>query len=224
MALSIVQQTSGRDAGGGVNSFQLAYSSNVTSGNLLVVAASWSNGNNAGSISDTIGHTWNALTRYDEVGNGISTQIWWVAATSSAANTVTVTIAGAAIFGISMNIYEVNASGGGTWSLDGTPTGTSGNSANPSVGSLAVSSGSFAVCHASIFQGTTTNGSGWTLDSNISNGFNVATESQVPTSAGTLTGNFTNASSTVFVGGVAAWKVTASSGGVTKPMWPMSYP
>jgi hypothetical protein len=71
------------------NTLVQAYTSNVTSGNLLVVFAC--SGIETPSISDTRGTSWTAGPSVDDSGDGERLQCWYGLASSSGANTVTVT-------------------------------------------------------------------------------------------------------------------------------------
>jgi hypothetical protein len=92
MAITYVQANSALSATG--TSMTCAYSSNVTAGNLLVVAGMIINiGSPVGSISDTLGNSWTLAATQTGTGSGY---VWFCITASSGANTATFGFGGTA--------------------------------------------------------------------------------------------------------------------------------
>jgi hypothetical protein len=99
MTIALVQSRSGsaNDSFGSNDHVNLAYSSNVAAGNLLVVCGLLSNPKTMrGTVTDSQGNTWTAATTAVESADtgATSIQIYYAVAGSSAANTITYTATG----------------------------------------------------------------------------------------------------------------------------------
>jgi len=124
MSFSKVQSTSG-ESSGLVSSFGLAYGTNPTSGNLLVVLGSCSG--HAGALpasmalSDTIGNSWTQDCNQSDSTSGSKgfIAIWHCTNKSTGADTVTLT-PNTGTYVTSLCVYEFSFSG--TLAVDGTPT------------------------------------------------------------------------------------------------------
>lgn len=91
---SLIQSNSGNSGGSLVTSLAVAYSSNVTQGNLLIAVLSSGNpqvGTTISSVTDTQGNTWTAAaSTSDPFVTSTETEIWWAVAKATGANTATV--------------------------------------------------------------------------------------------------------------------------------------
>lgn len=77
---------------GGVNGGSIAYSSNVTAGDLLIaVLDAVATASPVTTMSDTQGNVWSAIAPFTESGSGDGLCIWWCVAKSTGANTVSMT-------------------------------------------------------------------------------------------------------------------------------------
>lgn len=198
----------------------LAYGSNVVAGNLLVATVGW-NGfvTDDASATDTQGNTWViAGSKQTDSGEGNAVVVFWTTAGSSAANTVSVTFTNHAQTEVTLTLYEYHDSGGGIWSLDGTPTGVNdgASTTTPSAGSVTTTaSASAAVAVLVSHFGTTSAGSGWTQDHTEDlSGTNISTyssESRITSGAGSITGNWTSGGG-AFAAAIAAFKPSAGGG------------
>jgi hypothetical protein len=133
--IALVQHTN-KDCNTNVASCALAYGSNVTAGNLLVVVARTGQGTNETSIttSDTIGNSLTALTRIDDSTRQSGVGWYTCANASTAPDTVTIAV-NTVNTSVRMAIYEYSgvATSG---CLDTQSTGV-GNSTSPAAGSIA---------------------------------------------------------------------------------------
>lgn len=115
------------------SAFAKVYPSNVTAGNLLIVAAATLQAGDTLTISDTLGHTYTALMSTLTSGT-LSARAWYVENCSGGANTVTITSGLGA--GSDACIYEV--SGCATSSALDAVASASGGTANGSSGNITV--------------------------------------------------------------------------------------
>jgi hypothetical protein len=190
-----------------------AYGSNVTSGNLLVCGAGWSDVALDTTVTDTQGNTWTAIAG-SRANNTNAAQVFWAVAGSSAANTVTMTTKAS---GVNTNCTERDMwidewSGLDTSSPVDNSTSITGTGTNPS-GSVTVNSTPsviYALCMATA--GTLGAGSGYSVQT-AQNG-NTA-EYRDAAGTGSQTVAFTNASSSTWAAGVAVFKETGGGGGPT---------
>lgn len=147
----------------------LAYGSNVTAGDLLVVAVS-TYGVDTVTPSDSQGNTYTRAAGYvTNPGNG-TLSIWYAIAQTTGACTVTVALSANDFMGLGILDYTPPA---GAVAVDGTAQATGGSTA-PSCGSIAVA-GAGELCIAAYLQETyssvtVTAGSGFTLRCNQPNG------------------------------------------------------
>jgi hypothetical protein len=94
----------------------LAFSSNVTSGNLLIAALGLFAGGSLSSVTDTLGNTWNLAAANN---NGSDKEwIYWTIAGSSGANTVTAAGTGWGVGGYNSTLLVAEVSGGLTGAID----------------------------------------------------------------------------------------------------------
>lgn len=199
----------------------LAYGSNVVAGDLLVAAVGWSGFSaDDASATDTQGNTWAiAGAKKIDSGEGNAVVILWTTAGSSSANTVTIAFTNHAQSQVTLTLYAYHDSGGGTWGLDGTPTGTTdGSGASPSAGSVTTTAAASAAVAVVVHHfGPTSAGTGWTLDHTEdlsgANVYTFSSESRITSSAGAITGDFSSNGGT-YAAAIAAW---APSGGGATP-------
>lgn len=115
-AISTVQHNSSYVESG--SSIAVAFNSNVTSGNLLLVAVSTYNGETLVTPTDTLNTPFIKLVTGSNTGNAVAA-IYAANASSSGADTVTCSIANSASDNIHCHIYEVQ---GATTTVDQTGT------------------------------------------------------------------------------------------------------
>lgn len=109
MAIALVQHTT-KDQASAVSNTTLAYTSNVAANNLLVIAVRAGTGTGQTiTITDTVGNSWTNGSINIDVAGGQSQQISWVVNTTSAANTVTITLNTAASMRIAIYEYSGTA-------------------------------------------------------------------------------------------------------------------
>lgn len=211
----------------------VAYTSNVTSGNLLVLTIGARGFHtDTATVSDSLGNTWTATAgKYVDTNEGYLSYIFHAVTASSGANTVTVTWANNVETNC-IQLYEWNDSAAGTWVTTGLATGLdTQTTANPNVGSITTTaSSSVIIATVTVHIGPPSAGSGWgTIDcaTDFTGGgvHFFGSEHQIA-SAGTYSGAFVDAFSNDWCGAIAAWKSTGGVGAssFSKPLWPMSYP
>src|SRR5258708_27262072 len=136
--IALVQHTN-KDSNTNIAACAVAYGSNVTAGNLLVIVARTGQGTNETSIttSDTIGNSLTALTRIDDSTRQSGVGWYTCSNASTAADTVTIAV-NTVNTSVRMAIYEYSgvASSG---CLDTQSTGV-GNSTSPAAASITRSS------------------------------------------------------------------------------------
>ncbi len=165
MAISLVQQNSGMDTSGGTGSVSVAFSSNNTAGNTLIVAIGSGNGatnGNLTSFSDTRGNTYTKKID-DNTNQGDGVQLWVCDSCAAGANTVSVSDGS---FATAMGIWEVsglNSSGSFDKSVITEVTG-----ASPSSGSTATLSNANEFVIAFVASGPH-NGTAYSVGSGYSN-------------------------------------------------------
>lgn len=203
MALSNVQHQAGSNNFGGTTA-ATAFPSNVVSGDLVIAVAIW-NVNTGGSnctlqsFTDgrntyTLGtvHQQLVTTNYQQV----AVQIGYAIAGASEALTVTANWDNSTSGGF-CSVYELS-----TGAFD-QQTGATGNSTDPSAGTLAgVPAGSLGIVGCIMDDGTGSSGifvagSGWTIDLNEGGGSQSGgTEYATANISGSVTGDFTSSGST----------------------------
>lgn len=187
MAIAHVQST-GQGFGNSASARSLTFASNVTSGNLIVVAvATFNAGSPTVSISDTQGNTYSQAGSYQTSGsNRIS--LWYAVAGSTGSNTVSFTPSASVFSGFGIHEYTGTATSTPLDNAVGT-TGTASNTVNP--GTVTVSAANEMIfCCAGQGDGTNTDnitpGTGYTLRVNQFNSVSfqaLYTEDKVSVSA-----------------------------------------
>lgn len=199
------------DSGDSVASFQCAYSSDVTNGNLLYAVGSFSV-NQTPTIADSRGSTWTLIGVTWNAGEEVGVARWWALANGTGPNTVTVSYPSNSQ---SSKIYVHEAAGLASVSpLDGTGSAAGGFFG---IETDALSSGAFttsqadsyvisaALCTSSV---TLTEGTGFTR--RYSGAVNrVGGETRV-VAAGSVAGTWTLSSGSVAVVAADAFKAAAS--------------
>ncbi len=157
MAMSFVQGTRITPySGTGRSSDTLAFASNVTVGDLLIVVSACQNATPS-SIADTQGNSWASL----KTGNSSATNctLFWTVATATGANTVTVTYSSSAAVYTTLEIGEfsgVPVPASSTANNSG--TGTAG-----SAGPITLTATGLVIAFGANASGSVTPGSGFTL-------------------------------------------------------------
>lgn len=142
-------------------SASVSFSSNVTSGNLIVVQLSQTLGSNGATVSDTRGTSFTQLDTY--TGSNLQSETWVGILTSSGADTISVS--GASNY--DLDALEVL---NGSTSVDVSSI-QSGSSNSPSAGLTTTLPNDFVIAPvAALFPVTYSINSGWTIDASSSNG------------------------------------------------------
>lgn len=188
MAIAFVQSRSVAGAG------PLAYSSNVTAGNLLIVLAGSLDlaGGATFAVSDTQGNAYSSLALVDGNPAGGRAQIFFAIAKATGANSVTLTTASATpqlaiheFSGVSSTLDASHSAAGAGTSQDSGPAATAFPSELLFGFSLHVMTGS----------GSVTVGAGWTQAENLINAPNIGgilTEFQTVSATGTFNATSTS--------------------------------
>jgi hypothetical protein len=195
--------TNGSRSGG--NTYDIAYNSNVTEGNLLIIWAYVYTFDLLGSPTDTMGNEWTKVINGSTRNESDEIQCWYAVANGTGACTVTWHFFGAGGATVVSGVSEVR---GGT--LDATPNAsrTSFFSSPQQAGSLTTSSDfqlvlQFAGSHGS--SAVYSNDGGYTVDSQSSLGAfssaNIATAGSTTPSVASSVGNSGIASAIAIVGG-----------------------
>lgn len=183
----------------GANPLSLAFSSNNTAGNTIVVVANWIGASSAAlsSVTDSQGNSY-SLIPATFINKGpttnfanITSEMAFATNVKGGANTVSAHWGSAPTYNF-LYIYEVSPS-----VLD-QAISTTGVTQNPSAGTVnTIGKGDFGIADAfdddsAGVGGVFTAGSGWTIDDNSGSGSGSwATEYQIQSNPGSLTGNFT---------------------------------
>ena len=152
---------------GAAASVGLAYTNVPTAGNLLVCAFATDSTKTLTSITDNIGDGVNwTLARGPDAsafsGSNLYTYYKVVGTPSGGNKTVTVLQSGSGV--LTMGLAEYATDKPGTWSIDGTPVGTSGNSTDPTAGSITTAASTSIIVSQVMSGGSDpTAGSGFTV-------------------------------------------------------------
>jgi hypothetical protein len=212
MANTFIQGTGTTTSPGNVNPMTLAYGSNVTGGNLLVVSFRHGNGSTVSSVTDTIGSTWTVV--YDN-SDGFGTYGgWaWAFARSSGANTVSVNFVGLPGGGTVCCIAEWN----GPNTKRATSTVATGNSTALLSNAITATAGDLLVGigESNVSQASFTPGSGYTQRSlGKDSGVNYCfIQDNLGATGGSTTSGATMASMGYWTAGIGAFYFAAGSGG-----------
>jgi predicted secreted protein len=196
MSISLVQNTSNNVPG---NPMSLAFGSNVTAGNLLIVGVGSTTGgasNSTISLSDTLGNTYTSLGKVEEGVLSASGEIFYCIANSSGANTVTATYSSGS--GIALHVAEFSGvSAVDQNAVTNDQTGTAADS-----GPVTTAFADELLLGWLIASGAPTAGTGWTLLSSQGATLRSALEYQIVSSTGTYDATFTLGSGK---GGTPVW-------------------
>jgi hypothetical protein len=208
--IALVQHTN-KDAAA-ATSTTLAYGSNPAANNLLIVAVR--SGNGTGSTitcTDTIGNTWTSGTISIDATNGQSEQLCWAVNSTSAADTVTVTLNASAT--IRMAIYEYSGTATSN-PLDVQATGAADSSSVVSA-SITPTGANELIISAAGFNNTSTvtAGTNFTLEDQVPAAPNtrMAAEDWIQTTATATTGPMSLGNPSPYVSVVAAFKPATSA-------------
>lgn len=184
----------------------LAYTSNVTSGNLGICITRTSGGDSPpGSITDTRGSTW-AQAGADVMRGTATLRVWWTKFPSSGANTITlVSQAGSTriiieeVSGITNPTYDQYVQ-------------ASGSSTTPNSGSITTTVATWLVCAVNLNNYPSvipTAGSGFTILNTTTTRF--AAEDQDAASSGSYSGTMTLPASDSWTAGIWSFKAGSSA-------------
>lgn len=210
-------QNSGSTNDASGNNLTRAYTSNVTSGNLLAVAISWDTASTTFTFtcSDSRGNSYtNIGQNWLDAANEQATSVCYATANSSGANTVTVTWPASVSFrriivseysGVAtINPVDVVQGVGGGTATSGTNGVSSGSAVTTQNGNLIYG----IVQDTSGFSTAITAGTGFNIGTVLpeSTGFDFAVEDQVQTTAGSTAATFTFGNTHKFNAGFVAFK------------------
>lgn len=220
-AIALVQSTATTAAN--FNSTTIAYSSNVTAGDLVGTCGALWNGNSLTSIamSDSVGTSYTVILGTIVTGGvPIKTYIAYGIAAGSGANTVTIDPNGTGWYG-SHAVFEFSGVDSSPLDIDGgTSSGTSTSPADAFTTTDANTVGVGVVTHGN--SGTITitedSGGGWGLLGEVENYSNapVSCTYQIYASAGAKSAGWTLGSSPAWAAQTAAFKQAASGANVSQ--------
>src|SRR3990167_6589648 len=191
MAASFVQEASKRQ--GSATTIVLAFASNVTAGNAIAVFIQWANTATLNSVTDSLGNTYTRVNNPTVGGAGFRTALAYATGITGGACTVTATFSVAGGADMAMMLHEAT---GTALAFDVSniqhevDQGTGANAWNsPAVVTTADGDylAGFAIDEG--YGSTWTAGTGWTDRHNEAE---MMGESQVQTSAGSISSTFTN--------------------------------
>lgn len=205
MTAAFVQTNHGTNGNTQATGIDCAFSSNVTSGNLIVAVAMWSFSGTTFTVSDTQSNTYTLAVGPIEAGDYDRMKIYYTFASATGSLTVSTSATGVGSDGMDLLILEYSgvASAGQT---DATASSTAVN-ANVSITTV--------TDHDLVFAALVTNGSGdnaagsgWTSRAAYAgNSYICAVDKTDATPAGTFTGQFaTPAAGTQYAKGAVAFK------------------
>lgn len=218
-AFAFVQSTATTAAS--FDSTTLAYTSNVTAGDLVGTCGALWNGNNLTSIamSDTVGTSYTVILGTIVTGGvPIKTYIAYGIAAGSGANTVTINPNGTGWYG-SHAVFEFSGVNSSPLDIDGgTSSGTSTTPSDAFTTSDANTVGVGVVTHGNsgTISITEDSGGGWSLLGEVENYANapMSCTYQIYSSAGAKSAGWTLGSSQAWVAQTAAFKQAASGANV----------
>ena len=187
----------------------LAYTSNVTANNLLIVLIGHAT-NSTATVVDTQLNTWASAVNFYSVGNDYSGQILFAVAGSTGANTVTVTVIGG---GNELTIAEY--SGNATASpLDQTASAEGTSTAAASSSAVTTTDGQL-ILGGILSSGAITAAGGSVVDVGLTGvPVNTALTSKTQVSAGSINTTATIAPSSAWLALMATFKAVAAGGSV----------
>lgn len=215
MAIAFVQSRTAE--AGGYDSTTLAFNSNVTSGNLLIITGGIWNGNDVTSftMSDSVGTTYTTLLGSATGGIPIKPWIAYGIAGGSGANTVTINPNGVGRYS-SHTIAEF--SGIDATPLDADGGNSTGSSTTPSDGMTTIAAdtvviGTVVHGHGGTIAITEDTGGGWTLLGEIQSISNAPhnAQYQIFSSAGAKTASWTLGASVSWCAMTASFEATAAA-------------
>lgn len=185
-----------------------AYGVNPTANHLLVVWVRNGNGTSttSQSVADTIGNSWTALTSVDQTTN-LRLQGFFAVNSTTAADTVTVSVAPNASLRIAIYEYSGNATSG---VLDVQSTGSGASGTSLASGSITPNQANSLVMAAGAVSGTETctAGTNFTMEDQVPAAPNtkLCVEDWIQTTATATTGPMTISASDTWGAGVVAFK------------------
>lgn len=218
MAVAYVQSDTDNEPFSGDATMPVAFTSNVTAGNLIVGGVSWDGNFTVSGVTDSQGNTYTVETPIKDGSNTIGIGIFHTIAGSSGACTVTVTLTGNANRKAAI-IHEV--SGVAASSYRDQYAGQS--QSNPGTGSNAVTSGSVTTTTDGQYIFGFTGDAGYSTGKAAGTGFTLretdagmdiaSSEDQIQTSAGSIAATFTIDGFAVIATAICTFK--AAGGGAT---------
>jgi hypothetical protein len=207
------------DAGGGITSQGLAFTSNVTAKSTLVAfVRSGAAAGNVTSVSDNVNGAWTKRFSQAQTTDGHSLDCWYKLNATAGATTVTVA-QGSATLRFTIVEGVADATNGDALDTSASSQGDAGTTA--SSGAITTA----AAVEWLVAGGSSANLAGWVLGSgwtNLQSGggsVKVASESQLTAASGSYTGTLTwSGSSDNWAAGVIAFKSAAGGGGSFNPV------
>lgn len=211
MTAAFVQKNHG---GIGTSQFvgiDVAFSSNVTSGNLIVAIAMWSFSGTTFTLSDTQSNTYTLAVGPVQAGDGSRFKIYYTFASASGALTVSTSATG--VSSDAMDLIALEYSG---LTSSGQTDATASSTAADGNASITTVTDHDLILAVLSTNGTGDNvaGSGWTSrDAYTGNASNICVDDKTDaTPAGTFTGQFiTPTTGTLFAKAAVAFKSTATT-------------
>jgi hypothetical protein len=184
MSISLVQNTSNNVPG---SSMSLAFNSNVTAGNLLLVLVGNSTGGLSASytVTDTLGNTYVSLGQVEDVSGGPTSDLLWCVSNGSGANTVSVSYTSGS--GLALHVAEFS----GVSYLDQNAASSDNTGTSADSGPVTTNVANELLIGALCASGAPTVGSGWTLLSTQGATIRSSWEYQIVSSTGTYDATYT---------------------------------
>ena len=208
---SIVQswKDASQPTASGILSLGDAYTSNVASGNLLIVAVTWVGTATISSVTDSLTQTWTlGVYKTETVGN-TSGAIYFFKSTAAGADTVTVHWNTPGVGFPEMTIAEF-APGTFSWGSTDGSTSASGSSTAPASGSITTTNAvDVVIGMASGANAITAGTGGYTFHQTTQDQFGV--EYMIQTTAGSQNATFTESPTGVWIAMI--WALAATSAG-----------
>ena len=198
-------QSTYREQNANATSFATAFTSNVTSGDLLFVTFANTTTNSISSISDTLGNTYTALPVI--AANGYRLQAFYAFSTASGADTVTGTYSGSGATYIQETLAEYSNVG----AVDAHAENSGGNS-QPSTTTTTTASSDLVIGYVTDSFVTWTGETGWNLRTTAS-GIRAALQDTIAANPGSITSTFNTVNG--WNAGIVAFKSAGAGGPVT---------
>lgn len=227
MSITIVQSCTGANASGGAGLTATAtFGSNITAGNAVIVAFTYSDGGVAttcagNAISDGPGDTFTNLQQTDDLTNAQAVCIFWTASSNGGSKTVTLTGANTPENNGNLALVCIEVSG-----LSGTDTGagqnTSGTTSTNGCNTTAFSTSTNGDLVVAAFMDTAAGSATWTagtspltftVPANGQSSFSLALEYAIWASHGSVNPAATESAANTYIG--VGFSFKAAGGGPT---------